>query len=68
VSHGDARLTVHGRKLVVHRHRAGWKQAHIAAAMGVSRQCLGTWITRFQGEGEAGLVDRSSRQGLKERY
>jgi transposase len=61
VPHGNARTTVHGRKLIVARHRAGWKQAHIAAAMGVSRKCVRTWITRFEAEGEAGLVDRSSR-------
>jgi transposase InsO family protein len=61
VSHGNARLTVHGRKLIVARHRAGWKQAHIAAAMGVSRKCVRTWIARYTAEGEAGLVDRSSR-------
>jgi transposase InsO family protein len=61
VSHGNARLTVHGRKLIVDRYRAGWRQAHIAAAMGVSRKCVHTWITRFETEGEAGLVDRSSR-------
>jgi transposase len=61
VSHGNARLTVHGRKLIVARHRAGWRQAHIAAAMGVSRKCVRTWITRYTAEGEAGLVDRSSR-------
>jgi transposase InsO family protein len=61
VSHGNARTTVHGRQLIVDRHRAGWKQAHIAAAMGVSRKCVRTWITRFEVEGEAGLVDRSSR-------
>jgi hypothetical protein len=30
VSHGSARLTVHGRLLIVQRHQAGWKQAHIA--------------------------------------
>ena len=59
--HGNARLTVHGRKLIVDRHAAGWKQAHIAAAMGVSRKCVGMWITRFATEGQAGLVDRSSR-------
>ncbi|GAA3648125.1 hypothetical protein GCM10022237_04660 [Nocardioides ginsengisoli] len=46
VSHRDARLTVHGRMLIVQRHRAGWKQAHIAAAMGVSRKCVRTWIDR----------------------
>jgi transposase InsO family protein len=61
VSHGNARLTFHGRKLIVDRHRAGWRQAHIAAAMGVSRKCVRTWITRYEAEGEAGLVDRSSR-------
>jgi DNA-directed RNA polymerase specialized sigma24 family protein len=44
VSHGSARLTVHGRLLIVQRHQAGWKQAHIAAAMGVSRKCVKTWI------------------------
>lgn len=61
VPHGNARTTVHGRKLIVARHQAGWKQAHIAAAMGISRKCVRTWITRFEDEGEAGLLDRSSR-------
>jgi transposase InsO family protein len=61
VSHGNARTTVHGRKLIVERHEAGWKQAHIAAAMGISRKCVRTWIARFAAEGEAGLADRSSR-------
>src|SRR5690606_13433732 len=37
------------------------KQAHIAAAMGVSRKCVKTWIDRYAAEGEAGLVTRSSR-------
>jgi transposase InsO family protein len=61
VVHGSARLTVHGRRLIVERYRAGWRQAHIAAAMGVSRKCVKTWIDRFAAEGEAGLRDRSSR-------
>ena len=61
MSHGNARLTVHGRRLIVERFRAGWRQAHIAAAMGVSRKCVKTWIDRFAAEGEAGLRDRSSR-------
>jgi transposase InsO family protein len=52
---------VHGRKLIVDRHAAGWKQAHIAAAMGISRKCVGTWIARHAAEGAAGLADRSSR-------
>lgn len=61
VSHGSARLTVHGRRLIVQRHQAGWKQAHIAAAMGVSRKCVKTWIDRYAAEGEPGLATRSSR-------
>ena len=61
MSHANARTTVHGRLLIVERWRNGWKKAHIAAAMGVSRKCVRTWIARFQDEGEAGLADRSSR-------
>ncbi len=61
VSHRNARLTVHGRLLIVQRARAGWKQAHIAAAMGVSRRCVKRWLDRYRAEGEAGLHDRSSR-------
>lgn len=61
MSHRNARLTPHGRLLIVERHRAGWKQAHIAAAMGVSRKCVRTWIDRYRDEGEPGLHDRSSR-------
>jgi transposase InsO family protein len=61
VSHGNARTTVHGRKLIVDRHKAGWPPAHIAAAMGISRKCVRTWIARYATEGEAGLADRSSR-------
>jgi len=61
VSHGNARTTIHGRLLIVTRHRQGWRQAHIAAAMGISRRCVGKWIDRFTSEGLAGLQDRSSR-------
>jgi transposase InsO family protein len=61
VSHGNARTTFHGRLLIVQRHQAGMPKAHIAAAMGLSRKCVSTWIARFEVEGEAGLRDRSSR-------
>ena len=61
MSHGNARTVFHGRLLIVQRHRAGWPQAHIAKAMGISRKCVKTWIDRYTAEGEAGLVDRSSR-------
>jgi transposase InsO family protein len=61
VSHRNARTTFHGRLLIVRRYQAGWPKAHIAKAMGVSRKCVHTWISRFEAEGEAGLLDRSSR-------
>jgi transposase InsO family protein len=47
--------------LIVERFRAGWNKSHIAAAMGISRQCVHKWIDRFDAEGLAGLQDRSSR-------
>src|SRR5688572_25660477 len=46
---------------MVQRHQRGWPKAHIAAAMGVSRKCVRTWIDRYTAEGERGLQDRSSR-------
>lgn len=61
MSHRNARTTLHGRRLIVQRYQQGWKQAHIAAAMGISRECVHTWISRYAAEGEAGLCDRSSR-------
>src|SRR6188472_869570 len=61
VSHGSARTTFHGRLLIVQRHHAGWPQAHIAAAMGISRKCVKTWLDRYAAHGLTGLHDRSSR-------
>jgi transposase len=61
MSHGSARLTVYGRLLIVQRHQQGWRQAHIAAAMGVSRKCVKTRIDRYAAEGEQGFATRSSR-------
>lgn len=62
VSHRNARLTFHGRLLLVRRVREeATPVAHVAKAMGVSRQCAHRWLARFDAEGEAGLWDRSSR-------
>lgn len=61
VSYRNARTTFHGRLLIVERYRQGWKQAHIAEAMGISRKCVHTWVSRYELLGEAGLMDRSSR-------
>jgi transposase InsO family protein len=62
VSHRNARLTFHGRCLLVRRVVFDRRpQAHVAREVGVSRQCVHHWVTRFRAEGWAGLHDRSSR-------
>ena len=62
MSHRNARLTIEGRRLLVERVRVGGiPVAHVAAMMGVSRQCAHRWVRRFDAEGHAGLEDRSSR-------
>lgn len=62
MSHRNARLTFQGRCLLVHRVLVeGMPIAHVARAMGISRQCGSRWVARFDAEGEAGLEDRCSR-------
>ncbi|QKV67539.1 IS481 family transposase [Streptomyces harbinensis] len=61
MSHRNARLTVHGRRILVERVRAGRPVAHVAAEMGISRPTAHKWVRRWRAEGEVGLVDRSSR-------
>lgn len=62
MGHRNARLNVYGRRLIVHRVRdLGWPVAHVAKAMGVSRQCAHRWLARWDAEGDGGLMDRSSR-------
>jgi transposase InsO family protein len=61
VSHRNARLTFHGRRLLVARVESGMPVAHVAKAMGISRQCAHRWVARYAAEGEDGLHDRSSR-------
>ncbi len=61
MAHRNARLTFHGRRLLVARVESGMPVAHVAKAMGISRQCAHRWVARFAAEGEAGLHDRSSR-------
>ena len=62
MSHRNARLTLHGRRLLVRRVRVeGAAVAHVAKAMGISRQCAHRWLARFDAGGDAGLTDRSSR-------
>ncbi len=61
MSHRNARLTPFARRLIVERVRSGQPVAHVAKAMGVSRQCAHRWINRFNEAGLEGLEDRSSR-------
>jgi transposase InsO family protein len=62
VSHANARLNLHGRRLLVQRVVVhGRPVAHVAKELGISRQCAHRWVARFRAEGEAGLAERSSR-------
>lgn len=62
VAHANARLNLYGRRLLVVRViEQGRPIAHVAKELGVSRQCAHRWVARFRTEGEAGLVERSSR-------
>jgi transposase InsO family protein len=62
MSHRNARLTFHGRRTLVQRVRGHARPvAHVAAEMGVSRQCAHRWVARYDAHGDAGLDDRSSR-------
>ncbi|MEC4576628.1 IS481 family transposase, partial [Streptomyces virginiae] len=61
MSHRNARLTVHGRRILVERVLSGRPVAHVAAEMGISRPTAHKWVRRWRAEGEAGLQDRPSR-------
>lgn len=58
---GDVFWTLVGRRLLVDRVLAGRPQSHVARELGVSRQCVSRWVSRFRTEGPEGLRDRSSR-------
>jgi len=62
VAHPRPRLSVFSRQLLVNRVEAqGWPIAHAAAMQGISRATAYKWLRRYRAEGEAGLLDRSSR-------
>ena len=59
--HQNARMTFHGRLLLVQRVReAGWRVVDAAVAGGVSERTAYTWLARYRDGGEAALHDRSS--------
>ena len=62
MSHGNARLNLFGRQLLVQRVRVEHRPvAHVAKELGISRRCAHKWVARFDADGPAGLLDRSSR-------
>ena len=62
MAHANARLNLHGRRLLIERVIThGRPVAHVAKELGVSRQCAHRWVARFRAEGDVGLLDRSSR-------
>jgi transposase InsO family protein len=61
VGHPRPRLSVFSRQLLVMRVQAGWPAAHVAEQLGISRATAYKWVRRYGAEGEAGLLDRSSR-------
>ena len=61
MSNPRPRLSVFSRQLLVMRVQAGWPAAHVAEQLGISRATAYKWVRRYRAEGEAGLMDRSSR-------
>jgi transposase InsO family protein len=61
MAHRNARLTVHGRRLLIARVVAdGRPVAHVVKELGVSRATGYKWLARWRAEGDAGLQDRTS--------
>jgi transposase InsO family protein len=59
--HGNARLTLHGRRLLVQRVcDQGCSLQKAADAAGVSTKTASKWVGRYRREGDLGLLDRSS--------
>ena len=59
MGHRNARLTVHGRLLLVQRVRVeGMPVAHVAKAMGISRQCASRWVGEVTVGPTVDVVDR----------
>jgi transposase InsO family protein len=59
--HQNARMTVHGRLLLIRRVRdRGWRVEAAALAAGVSVRTAYKWLARHRAGGEGALQDRSS--------
>jgi transposase InsO family protein len=59
--HGNARLSVKGRELLIGRvEHAGWSLSSAAEAAGISDRTARKWLARYRSEGATGLLDRCS--------
>jgi len=62
--HKNARLTVHGRVLLVRRvMEEDWTVASASEAAGCTERTGFKWLARYRAGGEAALADRSSAPG-----
>jgi transposase InsO family protein len=59
--HKNARMTPIGRERLVQAVVGGQRPEAAARAAGVCPRTVHKWVARFQAEGRAGLMDRSSR-------
>ncbi len=59
--HSLARTTPSSRGLIADRRAAGSTEAAVATQLGVDRKTVRKWTKRKRDEGQAGLLDRSSR-------
>ncbi len=60
--HRRAKTTPESRALLIERVEAeGWSRRQAAEALGLSVRTVAKWLQRYRLEGEAGLLDRSSR-------
>ena len=61
MAHRNARLTLHGRRLLIQRVITDRRPvAHVVKDLGVSRATGYKWLARWRAEGDAGLHDRPS--------
>jgi transposase InsO family protein len=59
--HRKARTCPESRRLIARRVlKEGWTKKATAEAFGISEPTVAKWVRRFQQQGEAGLLDRSS--------
>jgi transposase InsO family protein len=61
MAHRNARLTLHGRRLLIKRVIDDRRPvAHVVKELGCSRATGYKWLARWRAEGDAGLADRPS--------